>query len=235
MRRALGPLALWLALQPAAARAENPFVRLTTTLGSFDVELCQEVSAVCAGDAPNTVANFLSYVDGDHYPSDTIIDKHAPAPNFIQGGALHAGHDEQGDFIDFLPTFGFVAREIDPNLLNVRGSMAMIYEPGIDGSKNWWFINLADNPSLDGGYAVFGQVVAGMDVVDAIGAVPSDNEYLFHNLPLVDYPGEPTSVVPYLVYVTSTERVPEPDLAAALLAAVAALATLARRAYPARP
>jgi peptidyl-prolyl cis-trans isomerase A (cyclophilin A) len=238
MRRIPLFLALALAVHPAAARAENPFVRITTTVGSFVVELCQEVSDRCAGDAPNTVANFLSYVDGDHYPPTTILDKHNPDPNYVQGGALYGSHDDQGYFIDFLPTAGVVARELDERLSNLRGSMSMIYEPDIGGSANWWFLNLADNPSLDtegGGYAVFGEVAAGMDVVDAIGAVPVYPAYLYGNLPLVDYPGEPTPVVPYLIFVTSIERMPEPGLAAGLLVALGTLATLGRRAYPAEP
>lgn len=233
-------IAAWLLLHPAAAAfAENPYVQFTTTLGDFTVELCSEISARCAGDAPLTVTHFLTYVDGDRYPATTIIDRRnsGALPPLLQGGGLYSGSDEQGPYIDYIPATTVVARELDEDLSNLRGSLAMVYEPGLMGSAGWWLVNLADNPSqdtADGGYAVFGQVARGMAVVDAIGRVPV-YDFLFGDLPLVDYPGNDASVIPYLVFVTSTERVPEPGATGLAAAALLVLATRARRGYPARP
>jgi cyclophilin family peptidyl-prolyl cis-trans isomerase len=236
MRRAL-LLALALLLLAPAARADNPIVRFITSLGGITVELCQQTSAACPGAAPNTVANFLKYVDEDRYVPTTIIDMHNSTPDFIQGGAIYIGHDDQGDFWNYSDTPYTVARELDPNLHNVRGTLAMIYEPTIPGSSNWWFMNVADNLSLDtvaGGYAVFGVIIQGLGVLDAIAALPVYDAIL-GSCPLIDYPGPPEPTTPHHVFVTSTERVPEPDVAALLLVAGGTLATLRRRAYPRRP
>ena len=79
-------LAALLSFATQPARADNPVVRFTTPLGSFDVELCAELSAACPGVAPNTVANLLRYVDEDRYPDTTFIHRSATDPAVIQGG-----------------------------------------------------------------------------------------------------------------------------------------------------
>src|SRR6185295_555310 len=87
--RLLVPLSVVLSLA-TAAHAENPVVRVATPMGDFDIELCNELSTRCLGVAPNTVANFLSYVDSDSYNNSFV---HRSVVNFvIQGGSFTANH-----------------------------------------------------------------------------------------------------------------------------------------------
>lgn len=220
---------------PGAAAAENPRVRMTTSLGAFDLELCAEASAICAGDAPLSVANFLRYVDEDVYPPGTFIDLRSagPATLIVQGGTFHAGQEPGGEyFFDFVPAFDPIPLEVGRGLSNLRGTIAVARDPAVLASgTTGWFLNLTDNAAFDtssGGYAVFGEVVAGMDVVDAIGAVPL-YPFCAGSTPLLDYPGCPAPAVPHLVYVTSIERVPEPGIAGFGACGVLALAWLRRR------
>jgi len=229
-------LAALLLAAPPIARAANPVVRFTTTLGSYDVELCQELSAACPGVAPATVANFLRYVDEDRYPATSIIHRSTTVATagvvVIQGGGFWIEGYEDGTF-DFhsITTLPPIALELGAGLSNLRATIAMARSADPNSATSQWFINLVDNTALDtagGGYAVFGEVVAGLDVVDAIGALPV---YLFGSpfgeLPLNGWPGG-VSVEDYFVYVPSVERVPEPSAAAGGLAGTLALAALAR-------
>jgi len=218
-------------LLPAGALAANPVVRVATVLGDFEIELCAETSAVCLGAAPNTVANFLRYVDENKYPDTSFIHRHGQQPPLLEGGTFWIGEDEQGPFFELVPEpFPAVPLELVPGLSNVRGSIAMQHPPGQpDGGHGDWFLNLADNPVLDtadGGFAVFGHVTGGMDVVDEIAAVPV-YMFLVGQLPLIDYPGGDASAVPHLVYVSGIERVPEAS--SALLGAVSLTAVALRR------
>jgi len=139
-----------------------PEVLIETTLGSITVELDAE-------NAPISVENFLAYVDGEFYDG-TIF--HRVIPNFmIQGGGVTA---------DMSPkeTRAAIRNEADNGLTNDRGTIAMARTAAKDSATSQFFINLKDNVFLnhgsrDFGYAVFGRVVAGMDVVDAIAAVPT--------------------------------------------------------------
>jgi cyclophilin family peptidyl-prolyl cis-trans isomerase len=228
------PLAAFLLLAPPAASAANPVVRFTTLLGNYDVELCAEPSPACPGVAPATVANFLRYVDEDRYGPGGFIHRRATSPAVLQGG----GYQIVGEPPTMLATEAFdpIPLELGPGLAHVRGTIAMARGPQVDSARSQWFVNLADNDDLNGDYAVFGAVVAGLDVVDALGAVPVHTDFCsivtLHlcELPLIDWPGEPAEEFPFdhLVYVTSVERVPEAGPAGGL-AALAALAALARR------
>lgn len=246
LRPALTTLLLLAAVLASAAHAENPFVRMTTSLGAIDIELCAEVSAACPGDAPLSVANFLHYVDEDVYPPGTFIDLRSTGPTefIVQAGTFYAGEDPPGEyFFEFVPPFAAIPLEVGRGLSNLRGTIAVARNPQVEASgTTGWFFNLSDNSEFDtssGGYAVFGQVVAGMDVVDAIGAVPL-YPICAGSTPLIDYPGcaEPPATdppaVPYLVYVTSIERVPEPGIAGLGAASALALVWLRRRGEAAR-
>jgi peptidyl-prolyl cis-trans isomerase A (cyclophilin A) len=230
-------LAVLSSLLAPAARAANPVVRFTTTLGSFDAELCQETSAACPGVAPDTVTNFLRYVDEGRYPATSIIHRRGvpPAsPPVIQGGGIWVEPLENDEFnIHGVNTFAPIPLELGAGLSNLRGTIAMARQTLPNTATSQWFVNLVDNVDLDtagGGYAVFGKVIAGLDVVDAIGALEVENfAPPFGELPLIDWPGGQTSVLDYFVYVPSVVRVPEPGAAAAGLATAAALAALARR------
>lgn len=223
-------LALTLLVLATPALAANQVVRFSTPLGPFDVELCETVSAVCPGDAPATVSNFLRYVDEDRYPPTGFIHRRGInlSPEVIQGGGFWSDPSTDPPVLRTTPTFPAIPLEIDPALSNVRGSIAMARSAGLNTATSQWYVNFADNTSLDGSYAVFGHVVQGLDVVDAIAAVPVYSFAApFGELPLIGWPGGMASVVPHFVYVSSVERVPEPRGGAA--AALAALAALVRR------
>lgn len=136
-------------------------VRIETTLGNIVVELEDQKS-------PISVANFLAYVDEGFY-TDLLI--HRVVKDFvIQGGGFDRNLSEKE------PTHPPIRNESDNGLTNDRGTVAMARTSEIDSAQAQFFINLKDNDSLnatDGrdGYAVFGRVVEGMDVVDAIAQV----------------------------------------------------------------
>jgi peptidyl-prolyl cis-trans isomerase A (cyclophilin A) len=144
------------ALMPGPVHAT--VVEIRTSMGNFEVNLYDN-------GAPQTVANFLAYVSNSAY-DDSIV--HRSAPNFvIQGG----GFDNA---FNGITQNAPVSNE--PAFSNVRGTISMARPPGgVDTATNQWFINLSNNSaSLDSqNFAVFGEVVAnGMDVVDAIAALP---------------------------------------------------------------
>lgn len=165
-RYAYALLSLLLLLPPAHAQtAQAPRVELQTSMGTIVLELNAKA-------APATVENFLQYVRGGHY-NGTIF--HRVINGFmIQGGGFSA------DFRQ-LPTRAPVRNEADNGLRNERGTIAMARTPDPHSATAQFFINVVDNPGLDFkaptpggfGYAVFGRVVAGMDVVDRIRAVPT--------------------------------------------------------------
>lgn len=158
-----------LVLAPHAARAadatpSNPEVRVTTNMGSFVIELYPD-------RAPLTVADFLRYVNEGFY-SNTLF--HRVVANFvIQGG----GHDGNPPY-DLKPTYPPVNNESGNGLQNKRGAVGLARAAGAHTGNAQFYVNIVDNPELDPlptrwGYAVFGQVVEGMDVVDRIGVVPT--------------------------------------------------------------
>ena len=155
----------WLAFAASAAEAANPLVTIKTSKGDIKIELF-------ADKAPLTVQNFLAYVDAKFYDG-TIF--HRVIKGFmIQGGGLTAGFVEK-------PQKPPIRNEAANRLKNLRGTLAMARTPDPHSATSQFFINHVDNPSLnhrdntvDGfGYCVFGKVVAGLDVVDAIAAVPT--------------------------------------------------------------
>ena len=145
-----------------ASSAAAPRVQVVTSMGSFTLELNAE-------RAPLTVAHFLKYVDQGHY-SGTIF--HRVIANFvIQGG----GFDSSGKP---LPAPAKVVNESGNGLTNQRGSIGMARSQDPHGGDAQFYVNLYDNEALDPnktrwGYAVFGKVVQGMEVVDKIGNVPT--------------------------------------------------------------
>jgi cyclophilin family peptidyl-prolyl cis-trans isomerase len=153
--------------KPAAAPASSPSaasprIQVVTSLGNFTLELNAE-------RAPLTVAHFLKYVDQGHY-SGTIF--HRVIANFvIQGG----GFDANGKLV---PAAAKVVNESGNGLTNQRGTVGMARSQDPHGSDAQFYVNLYDNEALDPnktrwGYAVFGKVVQGMEVVDKIGNVPT--------------------------------------------------------------
>ena len=138
-------------------------------------------------EAPLTVQNFMNYVTRgaiDGYDGTFI---HRSVPGFVvQGGGYifnSAGGDFFGDGTTQIPTDQPVINEADPvNRPNVRGTIAMAKTDDPDSATSQWFFNLADNPGLDdpnnsGGFTVFGHVISGQDVIDAIVEEQRCSEY----------------------------------------------------------
>jgi len=162
---------LALAQTPAA----NPKVLLKTSMGDITLELNP-------AKAPITVKNFLSYVN-DKFYDGTIF--HRVIPNFmIQGGGFTGDMSQKA-------TRPAIKNEAGNGLKNDRGTIAMARLPEPDTASSQFFINLVNNDlnhkdnSVAGfGYCVFGKVVAGMDVVDAIAKVPTGNKRGHQNVPV---------------------------------------------------
>jgi len=146
----------------AATKGGKPVVVLVTSLGDITLELEPE-------KAPITVENFLNYVDAGFYDGTVF---HRVIPNFmIQGGGMTANLSQK-------PTRPAIKNEAENGLKNDAGTIAMARTSAPDSATAQFFINLKDNDFLnhgarDFGYAVFGHVTQGMDVVKKIGAVPT--------------------------------------------------------------
>ncbi len=207
------------AAPPVPAAEKVVHVKMITNMGEMVIELNAE-------KAPITVANFLKYADKGHY-DNTVF--HRIIPNFmIQGGGFGLGYIEK-------PTEAPIQNEWGNGLKNVKYSIAMARRHDPHSATAQFFINTVDNPRLDAedqvtaqsyggaGYAVFGKVIAGTGVVDAIKAVPTIPERAVGNQPA---PAEP-------VVITKVERISGEGLADAVRAADASVegakADLARR------
>jgi peptidyl-prolyl cis-trans isomerase A (cyclophilin A) len=157
-----------------AAPAWAQKVRLATSMGDVVLELD-------AAKAPKTVDNFVQYVKAGHY-NGTVF--HRVIDGFmIQGGGMDASMKEK-------PTRAPIPLESRNGLLNTRGTVAMARTMDPNSATAQFFINLNDNAFLDqansrdgNGYAVFGKVVSGMDVVDKIKSVPTGNQGPHQNVP----------------------------------------------------
>jgi cyclophilin family peptidyl-prolyl cis-trans isomerase len=157
--------------------AGNPIVLLETTMGSIKIELDMK-------NAPISSENFLAYVDDGYYVGTTF---HRVIPNFmIQGGGLTE------NMVDKPSKRAPIRNEANNGLKNDRGTLAMARTSDPHSATSQFFINHADNAFLNfssetmqgWGYAVFGKVIEGMDVVDAIAQVPTGNNGGHQNVPL---------------------------------------------------
>lgn len=143
----------------AAQAQEPPRVKVQTNLGSFVVELNPE-------RAPLTVQNFMEYVRAGHYDGTVF---HRVVGNFVaQGGGYDQTYIERA-------TRPPIANESGNGLSNLRGTVGIARTGEPHSATAQFYLNLIDNPALDPqasrwGYAVFGRVVEGMNVVDDIGA-----------------------------------------------------------------
>lgn len=160
----------------AAVPAGNPRVALQTTKGRIVIELY-------ADKAPKTVKNFLDYVKAGFY-NGTIF--HRVIPGFmVQGGGFTPDMTEK-------QTRPPIPNEADNGLQNQRGTLAMARTSDPNSAGAQFFINVANNNSLNfrgkttegWGYAVFGNVVEGMDVVDAIVQVPTTTKGPYGDVPV---------------------------------------------------
>ncbi len=164
---------LALASRDGAAKEANPVVILDTSQGQIAIELDPD-------KAPITVKNFLSYVDSGFYDG-TIF--HRVIENFmIQGGGFAQDMKQKA-------TQPPIKNEADNGLRNDKGTIAMARTAVKDSATAQFFINLKDNDFLnhgsrDFGYAVFGKVVRGMDVVEKIGHTPTGSKGGMGDVPL---------------------------------------------------
>lgn len=156
-----------------------PVVRLATTLGDIRIELRPD-------KAPVTVNNFLTYVQEGFY--DGLI-FHRVMPNFvIQTGGFEPGMAYRE------PTHPTIKNEADNGLRNERGAVAMARAYPVDSAAAQFFVNMVDNPKLDHhgpepvefGYAVFGRVIEGMNVLEKMSFIPTGAQGQFHNVPSRD-------------------------------------------------
>jgi peptidyl-prolyl cis-trans isomerase A (cyclophilin A) len=148
-------------------------VLFKTSLGEFTVALEPK-------DAPITCENFLRYVD-DGFFDGTIF--HRIVPGFvIQGGGLTAGYDQK-------QTHASIKNEAANGLRNLRGTLSMARTNAVDSATSQFFVNLKDNAFLDHkpgnfGYAVFGRVTQGMNVIDQIAKVRTGKVKGYDDAPL---------------------------------------------------
>ena len=181
-RHLLTIVAAALALATEPAWAANPQVELDTTAGKIVLELYPDA-------APKTVENFLAYVKGKQYDGTQF---HRVIDGFmIQGGGFTADFSPK-------PTRPPIVNEAEMSskagLKNAPGTIAMARTSDPHSASAQFFINVADNASLDykgpspqgWGYCVFGRVVAGADVVDRIKGVATGNAGMHQNVPRED-------------------------------------------------
>jgi peptidyl-prolyl cis-trans isomerase B (cyclophilin B) len=157
---------------------DKVMVEMVTSKGVIKLELDAE-------KAPITVANFIEYVKSGHFEG-TIF--HRVIPGFvIQGGGMQSGMREK-------PTNAPIQNEADNGLKNLTGTICMARTNDPHSATSQFFINLKDNSFLDHtakdpqgwGYAVFGKVTEGMDVVEAIAAVRTGNAGYHQDVPVDD-------------------------------------------------
>jgi cyclophilin family peptidyl-prolyl cis-trans isomerase len=159
-----------------AENEKNPVVTMSTNMGDIRIELNSY-------KAPITTKNFLAYVNDGHF--DGLI-FHRVIPGFmIQGGGFDSKMSQR-------PTKSPIKNEAHNGLKNVKGSIAMARTDVVDSATAQFFINVKDNDFLDHkntspdgyGYAVFGQVIEGMDIVHTIEKVKTGNRGMHQDVPV---------------------------------------------------
>lgn len=150
----------------------NTMVDMKTSMGNIEIELFDD-------KAPISAKNFENYVKSNFY-TGTIF--HRVIPGFmVQGGGLEANMVEKS-------TKAPIVNEASNGLKNTRGTLAMARTSDPNSASSQFFINVADNnflnkSAMDAGYAVFGKVTKGMDIVDKIVSVPTGNYGMHQNVP----------------------------------------------------
>lgn len=168
---------------PAAGQEmpPNPRVLVETSMGSFEMELFRD-------RVPATVVNFLVYVQDGYY--DGTVFHRILRDVIVQGGGFAVGEDDQIEpKVEGLR--GTIINQASRNLLNRRGTVAMARGSAPDSARQQFFINLDNNDNFNYrnslpsgvGYAVFGRVTEGMDVVDRIGRVRTGRQDRMQNVP----------------------------------------------------
>ena len=179
MRKKIAALSLYIAtlfVSATASAQDNPVVVMETNKGTIKIEVWQD-------KAPLSAANFLRYIDENYY--DGLI-FHRVIPSFMaQGGGFSEDMVQKA-------TFETIKNEARAELPNNRGTLAMARTNVIDSATSQFFINLVDNDFLNHtdntprgfGYAVFAEVIEGMDIVDAMATVATANKRGHQNVPV---------------------------------------------------
>jgi cyclophilin family peptidyl-prolyl cis-trans isomerase len=173
-------------LERNAVNSKSNIVKLQTNMGDIVVELDRQA-------APGTTANFLEYAGSGFY--DGTIFHRVIRGFMIQGGGLTAEMKEK-------QTRAPIVNEAGNGLSNKRGTIAMARKPDPDSATCQFFINHADNSPLDyvndtrPGYAVFGKVIEGMDVVDAIASVKTTTRNGMDDVPVEPVTIESVTILP---------------------------------------
>lgn len=179
MPKKIAALSLYIAtlfVSATASAQDNPMVVMETNKGTIKIEVWQD-------KAPLSAANFLRYIDENYY--DGLI-FHRVIPGFMaQGGGF-------GEDMVQKATFETIKNEASAELPNNRGTLAMARTNVIDSATSQFFINLVDNDFLNHtdntprgfGYAVFAEVIEGMDIVDAMATVATANKRGHQNVPV---------------------------------------------------
>lgn len=160
------------AMVPAVLAAGETRVMLTTSAGNIELALDSD-------KAPVSAQNFIDYVNSGYY-NNTVF--HRVIPGFmVQGGGFTADMQQK-------TANAAIKNEADNGLLNLRGTISMARTADKDSATSQFFLNVADNAFLDHGqrdfgYAVFGKIVSGMEVVDKISQVPTKNMGPHQNVP----------------------------------------------------
>jgi peptidyl-prolyl cis-trans isomerase B (cyclophilin B) len=179
MYKILSIVLLLLCLFTVASLAGNPQVKLFTTKGDIILELYPD-------KAPKTVENFLNYVDLGFY--NGLIFHRVIKGFMIQGGGMTVKMEQKKP----LPP---IQNEADNGFKNDRGTIAMARQPKPHTATSQFFINTVDNIQLNfknkkstsaWGYCVFGKVIKGMDVVDAIENLPTGNKNGYDDVPKIE-------------------------------------------------
>jgi cyclophilin family peptidyl-prolyl cis-trans isomerase len=157
----------------ARQAANNPMVELVTNRGRIVLELFEE-------EAPRSVENFLEYAEDGFY-EDTLFHR-VEEGLVIQGGGFTEDMERK-------ETRAPIPNEAGNGLRNLRGTVGMARTQAMNSATSQFYINLVDNAAFNGdgetgGYAVFGRVYEGMDVVDAIAMVETGTEGGMRNVPL---------------------------------------------------
>ena len=168
-------LTVILAISSITCAQDNPVVVMETNKGTITIELFVD-------KAPITVENFLRYTDNNFF--DELVFHRVINGFMIQGGGFSSEMVQKS-------TYDPIKNEARADVPNNRGTLAMARTSVVDSATAQFFINLADNSNLNHtsetqqgfGYAVFGQVIEGMDVVDAIAVVPTGTVRSFGDVP----------------------------------------------------
>jgi peptidyl-prolyl cis-trans isomerase B (cyclophilin B) len=172
----MAPLAMAAEGSKPAASKKNPVVTIQTSLGTIKAELYPD-------KAPVTVKNFIEYARAGHYDGTVF---HRVIPGFmIQGGGMDASLKEKPG------TRAPIKNEAQNGLKNQVGTLAMARTNVVDSATSQFFINVKDNGFLDHkspspqgyGYAVFGKVTEGMDIVKKIEGVPTGSQGMHQDVP----------------------------------------------------